>query len=114
MTWRALVFIAVASCAGAEAIVALVRAGRLEAKGRLDESRAGTRGGGLRLAACSVVGAGAALVSGVWIASGLLLAAGVAALLTGLSRKPRPSGWTAALLFVAGALAALLGAFPRG
>jgi hypothetical protein len=114
MTRPALILLAVAATGGAEGIVTLFRAGRLEAKGRLEESRARTRGPGLRLAACAAAGACAAALSGAGLATGLLVAAGIAALLTGLSRKPRPSGWVAAILFVAGLAAALAGTVPLG
>lgn len=104
-----LVLLALAAAAGVEGAVTLFRAGRLEASGRLEESRSITRGGGLRLSVCGAVCATAAFASLAVVPGALLAAAAVAALLAGLSRKPRPSGWLALLLFAAGVAMALLG-----
>ena|SRR6185436_9018634 len=109
-----LILVALSAAAGVEGAVTLFRAGRLEAKGRLEESRSITRGGGLRLSACCAACAAAALAPGAAVPGALFAAAAVAALLAGLSRKPRPSGWLAALLFAAGVATALLGGGPRG
>ena len=108
------ILLAVVAAAGVEGAFTLLLAGRLEARGRIDESRARTRAGGFRLAACSAACAAIALASGQLAAGGIFVAAAVAALLAGLSRKPRPSGWFAALLFAAGMATALLGGGPRG
>jgi hypothetical protein len=91
----------------------VLRAGRLEAEGRLFEARRGARSGGFLAALGSLLAAvGAAglpseggAVRGV--VAGLMLASGFAALLAGLSGKPRPTGWAALLLLVGGIVVAL-------
>jgi hypothetical protein len=91
----------------------IVRAGRLEAEGRLVEARRGTRQGGLLAAIGSLLAAtGAAALPAAALAArgtvaGLMLASGLAALLAGLSGKPRPTGWAALLLLAAGVVVAL-------
>jgi len=93
----------------------LLRAGRLEAEGRLEDARRGARHGGFLAALGSLVAA-----AGAWavpataraaggLGAGLLLGSGFAALLAGLSGKPRPTAWAALLLGVAGAVVALYG-----
>src|SRR5262245_22605973 len=91
----------------------IVRAGRLEAEGRLLEARRGARRGGFIAALGSILAAAAAAglpegegpVRG--IVAGMLLASGLAALLAGLSGKPRPTGWAALGLLAAGIVVAL-------
>jgi hypothetical protein len=83
----------------------LLRAGRSEAAGHLVEARRVARQGGFLGAIGSLVGAASA--SGA-VAACLLLASGFAALLAGLSGKPRPTGWAAFALLVAGAVVGLL------
>jgi hypothetical protein len=91
----------------------VVRAGRLEAGGHLVEARRGARRGGFLaalgslLAAAGAAGlpAGGGVSRGVVVA--LMLTSGFAALLAGLSGKPRPTGWAALLLLVAGIVVAL-------
>jgi hypothetical protein len=91
----------------------VVQAGRLEAEGRLVEAKRVARNGGFLAALGSLVAAvGAAALpasAGVsrGIVAGLMLAAGFAALLAGLSGKPRPTGWAAAALLAAGAVVAV-------
>jgi hypothetical protein len=91
----------------------VLRAGRLEADGRLEEARRGARQGGFIAAIGSLLAAvGAATLPaqrGVspGVVAGLLLASGFAALLAGLSGKPRPTGWAAAALLAAGVAVAL-------
>jgi hypothetical protein len=93
----------------------VVRAGRLEAQGRLFEARRGARHGGFLAAVGSLLAAaGAAGLPGEsgmsrGVVAGLMLASGFAALLAGLSGKPRPTGW-AALLLLAGGIVVALGA----
>jgi hypothetical protein len=90
----------------------VLRAGRLEAAGQLTESRRGARSGGFLAAIGSLVAAaGAASLPGAggnerWIAAVCFLASGAAALLAGLSGKPRPTGWAAAALAAAGVVVA--------
>jgi hypothetical protein len=97
-----LLLLATAVALGILPALALLRAGRLEARGRLDEARPATRRGGLGLAAAAAGCAAAAGIASDAVSSALFLAAGATALLAGLSRKPRPSGWFAAILFAAG------------
>ncbi len=91
----------------------VLRAGRLEAAGQLVEARRGARQGGFLAALGSLLaapGVYALPASGGQargLAAGLLLASGFAALLAGLSGKPRPTGWAAAGLFAAGVIVAL-------
>jgi hypothetical protein len=89
-------------------------AGRLEAEGKLVEARRRARQGGFLAALGSLLAAvGAAGLPAEagpargWVA-GLLLASGFAALLAGLSGKPRPTGWAALALLVAGIVVALI------
>ena len=92
----------------------LLRAGRLEAEGRVVEARRGARQGGFVAMIGSLLaaaGAGAlpeAAGAVRWIVAGLMLASGLAALLAGLSRKPRPTGWAACLLLAAGVVVAVI------
>jgi hypothetical protein len=91
----------------------VVRAGRLEADGRLVEARRGARHGGFLAALGSLLAAAGAAglpaEGGVsrGVVAALMLASGFAALLAGLSGKPRPTGWGALLLLVAGVIVAL-------
>jgi hypothetical protein len=91
----------------------VLRAGRLEAEGRLVEAKSGARQGGFLAALGSLLAAvGAAALpaaSGAarGLVAGLLLASGFAALLAGLSGKPRPTGWAALALLLAGVVVAL-------
>ena len=91
----------------------VLRAGRLEADGRLIEARRGARAGGFLAALGSVLAAAGAAglpaergaLRGVVVA--LMLASGFAALLAGLSGKPRPTGWAALALLACGVIVAL-------
>jgi len=91
----------------------VLRAGRLEAEGKLEEARRGARNGGFLAALGSLVAAvgAAALPEGTGasrgLAAALFLAAGAAALLAGLAGKPRPTGWAAMALLAAGVVVAL-------
>ena len=91
----------------------LLRAGRLEAEGRLVEARRGARQGGFvaaigsLLAAAGAAALPAAAGAARGVVAGLMLASGFAALLAGLSRKPRPTGWAACSLLAAGVVVAL-------
>lgn len=91
----------------------LLRAGRLEAGGRLEEARRAGRHGGFVAALGSLVAAaGAGMMpeaggSARGVVAALFLAAGAAGLLAGLSGKPRPTGWAAIALLVAGVVVAL-------
>jgi hypothetical protein len=91
----------------------VVRAGRLEAEGHLVESRRGARHGGFLAALGSLLAAAGAAglpaEGGVsrGVVAGLMLTSGFVALLAGLSGKPRPTGWGALLLLVAGVVVAL-------
>jgi hypothetical protein len=91
----------------------VLRAGHLEGEGHLVEARRGARHGGFLAALGSLLAAvgAAALPAGSGAArglvAGLLLASGFAALLAGLSGKPRPTGWAALALLVAGVVVAL-------
>ena len=92
----------------------VVRAGRLEAGGALVEARRLARRGGWLSALGALVAAVGALAlpdeAGPrrLVAAGLLLASGFAALLAGLSGKPRPTGWAALGLLLAGAVVAVV------
>jgi hypothetical protein len=92
----------------------VLRAGRLEAEGRLVEAQRGARQGGFLAALGSLLGAaGAAALPETpgrtrGLVAALILTSGAAALLAGLSGKPRPTGWAAVALLVAGAVVALL------
>lgn len=92
----------------------VVRAGRLEADGHLVEARRGARLGGFLAAIGSLAAAAGAAVlpasagAARGAAAGLMLAAGFAALLAGLSGKPRPTGWAAVGFLGAGIVVALL------
>lgn len=91
----------------------VVRAGRLEAEGRLLEARRGARHGGFLaalgslLAATGAAGLPATGGASAGLVAGLMLASGFAALLAGLSGKPRPTGWAALALLVSGIVVAL-------
>jgi hypothetical protein len=82
----------------------VLRAGRLEGAGRLVEARRVVRQGGFLGAIGSLVAAAGA---GRLAPALLFIASGIAALLAGLSGKPRPTGWAAVALLVAGAVVAL-------
>ena len=92
----------------------VVRAGRLEAAGSLIEARRLARRGGWLSALGSLVASVGALAlpdaagAGRFVAAGLLLTAGFAALLAGLSGKPRPTGWAALGLLAAGGAVAVV------
>ena len=86
-----------------------LRAGRLEADGNLVEARRTARRGGWIAAVgapVAAVGAGLLPFHGAVVA-GAMLASGFAALLAGLSGKPRPTGWAAAGLLAAGVIVAI-------
>jgi hypothetical protein len=82
----------------------ILRAGRLEANGSLVEARRAARNGGF-LAALGALAAAAGIARGV--VAGLMLASGFAALLAGLSGKPRPTGWAVMALLLAGVVVAI-------
>ena len=87
----------------------VLRAGRLESEGQLVQARRVVRQGGWLAAFGSLVAAlGAAALpasgSARGLVAGLLLGAGFAAWLAGLSGKPRPTGWAALALLAAGAV----------
>ena len=87
----------------------VLSAGRLEARGSLVEARRTARRGGWIAVVGAPVGAvGAGLLTkyGAIVAISLL-ASGFAALLAGLSGKPRPTGWAAAALFLVGVVVAV-------
>jgi hypothetical protein len=92
----------------------IVRAGRLEAEGRLFEARRGARHGGFLAALGSLLAAAGAFVLPAagrvhpGVVAGLMLSSGFSALLAGLSGKPRPTGWAALALLVGGVVVALL------
>ncbi len=88
----------------------VVGAGRMEAEGRLEEARRRVRQGGFLAAVGSLLAAvgSAALPTNGGLVAALVLASGFAALLAGLSGKPRPTGWAALALLVAGVVVALL------
>ena len=91
----------------------IVRAGRIEAEGRLVEARRGARLGGFLAALGSLLAAAGAVElpaergAARGVVAALMLASGFAALLAGLSGKPRPTGWAALLLLVAALVVAL-------
>ena len=91
----------------------ILGAGRLEAEGKLVEAKRRARQGGFLAALGSLLAAvgAAGLPEGVGTSRGLIaalmLASGFAALLAGLSGKPRPTGWAALALLVAGIVVAL-------
>jgi hypothetical protein len=91
----------------------VIRAGRLEAEGRLVEARRGARHGGFLaalgslLAAAGAAGLPADGGASRGVVAALMLASGFTALLAGLSGKPRPTGWAALLLLAAGVVVAL-------
>jgi hypothetical protein len=87
----------------------VVGAGRMEAEGRLEEAKRRARHGGFLAALGSLLAAvgAAGLPTQRGIVASLLLASGFAALLAGLSGKPRPTGWAALSLLVAGIVVAL-------
>ena len=84
-------------------------AGRLEAEGKLVEAKRRARQGGFLAAVGSLLAAvgAAALPALSGIVAVLMLASGFAALLAGLSGKPRPTGWAALALLVSGIVVAL-------
>src|SRR5262245_43605691 len=92
----------------------VVRAGRLEAAGELEQARRGARSGGFVAALGSLVAAAGAVALPPaagherTIAAICLLASGAAALLAGLSGKPRPTGWAALALLAAGVVVATM------
>lgn len=92
----------------------VLRAGRLEAEGRLKEARRVARHGGFLaalgslLAAAGAAGLPAESGAGRGVAAVLMLASGFAALLAGLAGKPRPTGWAALALLAGGLVVALL------
>jgi hypothetical protein len=92
----------------------VVRAGRLESDGRLFEARRGARNGGFLAALGSLLAAAGALGlpanggASRGVVAGLMLASGFAALLAGLSGKPRPTGWAALALLASGVVVALV------
>jgi hypothetical protein len=92
----------------------VVRAGRLEAEGRLFEARRGARHGGILaalgslLAAAGAAGLPAKAGAAPGLVAVLMLASGFAALLAGLSGKPRPTGWAALAFLVSGIVVALV------
>lgn len=96
----------------------VVSAGRREADGGLVEAkRLARRGGWLATLGSLVAGVGALALpeaAGSWrfVAAGLLLAAGFAALLAGLSGKPRPTGWLALALLAGGAAVGVVASLP--
>lgn len=91
----------------------VLRAGRLEAAGRLVEARRGARHGGFLAAIGSLLaaaGAGALPAeagASRGLVAALMLASGFTALLAGLSGKPRPTGWAALALLAGGVVVAL-------
>ena len=92
----------------------VLRAGRLEAEGRLFDARRGARHGGFLAALGSLIAAAGAFAlpkdghASPGVVAGLMLASGFAALLAGLSGKPRPTGWAALAMLVLGIVVALL------
>jgi len=87
----------------------VVGAGRMEAEGRLEEAKRRARQGGFLAAVGSLLAAVGALAlpTRSAVVAVLMLASGFAALLAGLSGKPRPTGWAALALLVAGIVVAL-------
>jgi hypothetical protein len=96
----------------------VVRAGRLEAGGELVAAKRTARQGGWVALFGSLVAAVGALAlpdeagTGRFFSGVLLFTSGFAALLAGLSGKPRPTGWAALALLVAGAMVAVVSAVP--
>jgi hypothetical protein len=88
----------------------VVNAGRMEAEGRLEEARRRARQGGFLAVLGSIFAAAsaAALPAGRGPVAALLGASGFAALLAGLSGKPRPTGWAALALVAAAVVVALV------
>ncbi|HZN53939.1 MAG TPA: hypothetical protein VFB67_01335 [Candidatus Polarisedimenticolaceae bacterium] len=90
----------------------LVRAGRLQAAGRIDDARRRARAGGFVAAAGSLLAAIGALALPAGTAAGrasvaaMMLGSGGAALLAGASGKPRPTVWSALALLLAGLVVA--------
>jgi hypothetical protein len=89
-------------------VIGLVRAGRLEAAGRLADARAVARRSGFVAGAGSVAVAtltfGLTLPIGARFAvAGLILACGATSLLAGLAGKPRPSSGFAVVFVLAAA-----------
>jgi hypothetical protein len=87
----------------------VLRAGRLESGGELVQAKRVARQGGWLAGFGSLVAAvGAAALPASAPArggvAGMMLGAGFAALLAGLSGKPRPTGWAALALLLAGAV----------
>ncbi|HEX4826434.1 MAG TPA: hypothetical protein VFV19_19195 [Candidatus Polarisedimenticolaceae bacterium] len=90
-------------------VAMVLSAGRLEAEGRLVEAKRTARRGGWMAAVGAPVGAvGAATLPayGAFVAIALLVS-GFAAWLAGLSGKPRPTGWAAAVLLFVGVVVAI-------
>lgn len=94
----------------AAACAALVHAGAREGRGDLESARRIARPAGF-LAACAALAQLALAVAWTWSGSAstwgiigalAVIASGWAALLAGLSGKPRPTGWAAAVLVVCG------------
>ena len=91
----------------------ILGAGRLEAEGKLVEAKRRARQGGFLaalgslLAAAGAAGLPADGAAPRGLVAGLVLASGFTALLAGLSGKPRPTGWAALALLVAGVVVAL-------
>ena len=90
-------------------IATLIRAGRLEASGRLVEARRTARTAGWLGAIGATVAAAGAMLLPAWQGAVALtmLAAGFVALLAGLAGKPRPTCWAALGLLLAGVVVAL-------
>jgi len=92
----------------------VVRAGRLEAQGKLVEAKRGARLGGFLaalgslLAAVAAAGLPAGSGQGPGVVAALMLGSGFMALLAGLAGKPRPTGWAALTLLAGGIVVALL------
>ncbi len=106
--------VAVALAFQARGCLQVLKAGRLEARGDLDASRRLAYRGGLAAGVASVPATLGALSLGLaGVPAGALLACGTfgtmlsgfAALLAGLSRKPRPTGQAAAVLLAVAAAA---------
>ena len=91
------------------AVWAMLRAGRRQLEGRLEEARAQGRKAGLSTAAaCTLFAVMLASPSGPALAACCgALGAGVCGLLGGLSGKPVPAAWLGAALLGLGLLASL-------
>ena len=90
-------------------VAGLVRAGRLEAAGRLADARAAARGSGFVTALGSAGTAALAIHLDVsagarFAAMSLVLGCGGTSLLAGLSGKPRPSATAAVVMLLAAAI----------